>query len=557
MKNILLIVLLFIPLIASENPLNYKLRGKEHPRTGVKFSRLGFPMFESNFNCKLPFNLINASDSKQFKYCSNKLREVIKTNPKLKQQFTPKQLKEIYSKKPIIDKLTWHHHQSKTKRTLQLVDRGIHNKTAHSGGRTIYGGGEIGRKGGIKRSVNIRATKNIFKTSSSIAVKTGLKGVSKGLLAGIAKNIPIIGIGAQIAFDSYVTYQLEIQGEDIKKNKKSIQENRDFIISLQEEQEILDYKITNNTHNINKIINKLFIYKEHFNQIDTQISEILNQVISLENLIQNNKKEIKSITNGAFIHAIDKFDEYYQRESKKNILISEVINSFEFARSIKNVKVSYLINYYLTIARYEQYLQTQDSFDLIKIEENFDGLYRYVENNNQFLNLLNSTYIIIYGVDTGTWKNKLDNITKKIIDKKLKKFQFEEALSIVNKYLITIKSDKKNSLYLKVLETRQKNYDKYKNFQYYEDTKIIDRYSNNLLNEEVIKFLYQNDYYEKALEILRSKSFDDEDLRIEYFIKIFYYLGEKDKLNALLTLIINNSTYSQNIKEFAVKVQKK
>ena len=408
-----------------------------------------------------------------------------------------------------------------------------------------------------RRISNVKATKNIFKTSSKVALKTGVKGASKGFLSSIASHLPIIGMFVQAGFDAYVTYQLEVQGEDIKKNKQVIQANRDYLVRLQNEQEILDYKITNNTHNIDKIINQLFVYDKHFNQIDTQISGIINQIVSLENLIQTNKQEIESIKNGAFIHSIDKFDEYYQRETKKEILISEVINSFEFAQSIQNEKVSYLIDYYLTIARYEQYLQTQDSFDLIKIKENFDKLYIYVGNNNHFLDLLNSTYSTVYEINNNDFTNKLDTITQIVIEKKLKNFQFEEALSIVNNYLITIKSDKENPLYIKVVQARQNNYDNYKKFQYYDDIKNIDKYSNNLLNEEVVKFLYQNDYYDKALEILRTKSFDNEDFRIEYFVKIFYYLDEKEKLNKLLNLIIDNKTYSNYIKKFALDIKNK
>jgi len=409
----------------------------------------------------------------------------------------------------------------------------------------------------VTRATNVKATQSIFKTSSSLAIKTGIKGASKGLIAGIGKNLPFIGIGVQIAFDSYVTYQLETQGEDIKKNRQVIQANREYIVRLQEEQEILGYKITNNTHNINKIINQLFVYDKHFDHIDNQISGIINQIVSLENLIQNNKQDIESIKDGAFIHAIDKFDEYYQRESKKDILISEVIDSFEFAQSIKNKKVSYLINYYLTIARYEQYLKTKDSFDLTKIKENFNNLYKYVEKNNQFLDLLNSTYSIVYQVNRKEFIDKLNNITKKVIDKKLKNYQFEDALSVVNNYLNTIKSDELNLLYLKVIEARQNNYEKYKNFKYYDDINIIYKVSNNLLNEEVVKFLYQNDYYQNALEILRTKGFDSEDFRLEYFIKIYYYLDDKVKLNKLLDLIINNDTYSEKIKKFAIRTKEK
>ena len=149
----LLFILMHVNIFASDI-INYGLRGQNHSVTNVPFNRLGFPIFESFYNCRLPFHLINTTDIKQFTYCSNKLREYIKINPELSKQFTTEQLKNINSKKPVLDKLSWHHHQAKSERLLQLVDRELHNKTAHSGGRAMFGGGALGRLGKIESISN-------------------------------------------------------------------------------------------------------------------------------------------------------------------------------------------------------------------------------------------------------------------------------------------------------------------------------------------------------------------------------------------------------------------
>ena len=151
---------------SSSNPINYHLRGGTHPVTGVQYNRLGFPKFDSKFNCRLPFHLVHAGEMKQFKYCTNKLREYIKRHPDYKKNFSKQQLKEINSKKPRIDKFTWHHHQAKSQRLLQLVDKEIHDKTAHTGGRAVFGGGKAGRMGKLEASKKENFVKNFFTNQS-------------------------------------------------------------------------------------------------------------------------------------------------------------------------------------------------------------------------------------------------------------------------------------------------------------------------------------------------------------------------------------------------------
>ena len=206
--------------ILAHDIINYGLRGKNHPVTNVPFNRLGFPIFESSFNCQLPFHLIHATDTKQFKYCSNRLREYIKSNPEFAKHFTKKQLKNINNKKPLIDKLTWHHHQAKSQRLLQLVDREIHNKTGHSGGRAIYGGalGRLGKVEVLSESSIILKSKKITSmkdynyiaksiNKKAIAVPAILTKDSKIIMSvknGVYSGLAVLAIDSSISSYNYL-----------------------------------------------------------------------------------------------------------------------------------------------------------------------------------------------------------------------------------------------------------------------------------------------------------------------------------------------------------------
>lgn len=126
------------------------LEGKTHPETGVPYERKTvvvdgekvegvFPQFESKYDTKLPENLYKESDSKQFEYCSQQLKEAIQKDPKLAEQFTPRQYEQIMNGAPRISGYTWHHTENPGE--MQLVDADIHQKTRHTGGRSVWGGG--------------------------------------------------------------------------------------------------------------------------------------------------------------------------------------------------------------------------------------------------------------------------------------------------------------------------------------------------------------------------------------------------------------------------------
>lgn len=102
-----------------------------------------FPVFKSEFNCKLSENMYNASDNDQMKYCTKKLAERIERDPEFAKKFTPRQLEQIKNGEPRISGLTWHHSELPGK--LQLVNAEEHSAARHTGGRSIWGGGSESR----------------------------------------------------------------------------------------------------------------------------------------------------------------------------------------------------------------------------------------------------------------------------------------------------------------------------------------------------------------------------------------------------------------------------
>lgn len=132
---------------------NECLEGTEHPVTGVPFERMTvdniegvFPRFESAFDAKIPEELYEESDYRQFKCCCEQLNEAIERDPALKAQFSPEQLQQI--REGVLDGAApegyiWHHDVEPGK--IQLVDSDIHAMTGHTGGRVVWGGGNENR----------------------------------------------------------------------------------------------------------------------------------------------------------------------------------------------------------------------------------------------------------------------------------------------------------------------------------------------------------------------------------------------------------------------------
>jgi hypothetical protein len=131
--------------------MNTELANKKHPETGVLFVKKTvidsngnkiegvFPVFESQFDVYLPENLYMETDAKQFKECNRQLKEAVEKDPEFAKKFTPEQLEQIKNG-DTPDGYVWHHNEETGK--MQLVDAETHAKTAHTGGKAIWGGGQ-------------------------------------------------------------------------------------------------------------------------------------------------------------------------------------------------------------------------------------------------------------------------------------------------------------------------------------------------------------------------------------------------------------------------------
>ncbi|CAM4489731.1 hypothetical protein FHS16_005149 [Paenibacillus endophyticus] len=132
---------------------NESLAGGNHPETNVCFQEKTiqttdgtfsgvFPEFPVEYEMKLDESLYLESDAKQFKAATQSLQEEVNNNPDSKAKFNDRQIEQInYGKVP--EGYVWHH--SEEPGVMQLVDRSLHESTAHTGGRSIWGGGSENR----------------------------------------------------------------------------------------------------------------------------------------------------------------------------------------------------------------------------------------------------------------------------------------------------------------------------------------------------------------------------------------------------------------------------
>ena len=100
------------------------------------------PAFESEFEAQLPDELCLSKDKEQFKECNKQLYEAIQKDPELAKKFTPEQIEQIedgMKNGGAPDGYTWHHDAEKGK--MQLIDSDMHGDSRHTGGRTLWGGG--------------------------------------------------------------------------------------------------------------------------------------------------------------------------------------------------------------------------------------------------------------------------------------------------------------------------------------------------------------------------------------------------------------------------------
>ena len=83
-----------------------------------------------------------ASDADQFAECNRQLKEKYDSDPSFRDQFDERQ-KENIEEGGTPYGYTWHHNEETGK--MQLVDYDTHQKTGHTGGRSVWGGGSENR----------------------------------------------------------------------------------------------------------------------------------------------------------------------------------------------------------------------------------------------------------------------------------------------------------------------------------------------------------------------------------------------------------------------------
>jgi hypothetical protein len=133
---------------------NSFFEGDIHDKTGVSFERAEvkdqdgekvsgvFPKFESCCDVTLSTENFGDSDSKQFRICNEKLCDEFESGKLDCSKFSDRQLDQIKNgDKP--EGFTWHHHQEAG--VMQLIDTEIHEKTGHTGGKSVWGGGQDAR----------------------------------------------------------------------------------------------------------------------------------------------------------------------------------------------------------------------------------------------------------------------------------------------------------------------------------------------------------------------------------------------------------------------------
>ena len=133
---------------------NQALEGKIHEKTGVPYVRkeieikgVKIEVVVPDFNDVSVFETIlsegaieSGMESSHLLECIEKLKEELAKNPDLRAKFTENELKMIYeSTDGRIKGYTWHHDAEYGR--MQLVPTGIHSRSGHLGGMSIWGGG--------------------------------------------------------------------------------------------------------------------------------------------------------------------------------------------------------------------------------------------------------------------------------------------------------------------------------------------------------------------------------------------------------------------------------
>jgi hypothetical protein len=105
-------------------------------KTGVRYDRNGFPIFETFYTYRLPIREWRKSREVHFSRANKFLYKKAVKSKKIRDLFNTWDMQDLRKGKTP-EAYTWHHHQSRGK--LQLVSREIHAVVDHIGGYSIWG----------------------------------------------------------------------------------------------------------------------------------------------------------------------------------------------------------------------------------------------------------------------------------------------------------------------------------------------------------------------------------------------------------------------------------
>lgn len=118
-----------------KNLVNGHLAGKYHPVTKIIFNYQGFPIFAGP-KFKISAKYWKSNNTTIWNQIKGNVKDELKTNADFKKQFTQKEISDINKGiKPANFRI--HHHQNTGE--IQLVHKNLHEKTGHTGGKTIWG----------------------------------------------------------------------------------------------------------------------------------------------------------------------------------------------------------------------------------------------------------------------------------------------------------------------------------------------------------------------------------------------------------------------------------
>lgn len=135
--------------------INAQYEGDVHPITDVPFERSEieyegqivsdvFPVFDSPFTAEINESDYHLTDQTHNKIANSQLYDAIQTNPHLATEIGLNEMDiNLLQHNITPDGYTWHHYEQPGQ--IQLVESSVHDQTAHTGGRFIWGGGSAYR----------------------------------------------------------------------------------------------------------------------------------------------------------------------------------------------------------------------------------------------------------------------------------------------------------------------------------------------------------------------------------------------------------------------------